>query len=739
MLAAVTCHFNFAGFRQPKRNLLRFARLMRSQGVPLYGIELYLKGTKPVMSGRHGWSCLEVGPSAIMWQKEKLINAAVQSVPEEYKHIAWLDCDIHMANPNWAKAAVLALRKHKIVQLFNTAAWALEDGDIGTMRKSCVLAPADDGGHAGFAWAARREFFERYGLYDKCIAGSGDIACAAAFLDCGVAPDRIGCIPIGPSYGEWRRAVRKWLGNSKIACIDNVVTHEWHGKSADRGRAGRPESLAGFVPPIHLIDRKAYFAFAESCPSKTVSLIRQSFERRKEDGAASRPRVVYEAPGKCSVVMVTHPGYADRMRDVMASIESQSLPLQKILSTDGMYLPPKEGWTIVTGEATGNPNIVRNAGLCYVNNDWVIVWDGDNIMPPDYAAKCANQVLNSNHKTGFIYPHIRWVNDNGVENGFKEAPEWDYWLLRENAFVDTSSLWRTDALRDAGGFSPAQVKFDDYELALRMSRRGWEGLRSGVAVDITQHDNRRSRTNDPIEALWTAYDFTVLIMLSSWRSNNALARLYEYDLPPNAKVLIAAMPDMTHVASTICDRLGSAASWFVAGKPWVGIDSQDISRHQHVCSLYNNVLPRINTDMVMIIEDDNIGPANGIRMLMENMKTGNGVAGTAGCYRSKANPDRVCASFNSSRWESVPYDDLERRPYNYGMLGGGFTLYRNSALKKALPCRCTINDGRLLGWDANLGKTMRRLGYSLVLDARVEVGHDCKEVREHLASKEVTA
>ena len=60
-LAVITAHFNWSGYRRPVLNLLRFLREMDYHGIPVYGMELHLEGTKPLMARNHRWLCLEVG------------------------------------------------------------------------------------------------------------------------------------------------------------------------------------------------------------------------------------------------------------------------------------------------------------------------------------------------------------------------------------------------------------------------------------------------------------------------------------------------------------------------------------------------------------------------------------------------------------------------------------------------------------------------------------------------------
>src|SRR4029077_15700270 len=53
-----------------------------------------------------------------LWQKEKLLNLALQAVPPECRKVAWLDCDIIFDDPHWSKKTKSLLDSYPMVQLF---------------------------------------------------------------------------------------------------------------------------------------------------------------------------------------------------------------------------------------------------------------------------------------------------------------------------------------------------------------------------------------------------------------------------------------------------------------------------------------------------------------------------------------------------------------------------------------------------------------------------------------------
>ena len=48
---------------------------------------------------------IQLSGGAVLWQKERLLNIAIQSVPKNGKNIAWLDCDVIFERPDWMDEA----------------------------------------------------------------------------------------------------------------------------------------------------------------------------------------------------------------------------------------------------------------------------------------------------------------------------------------------------------------------------------------------------------------------------------------------------------------------------------------------------------------------------------------------------------------------------------------------------------------------------------------------------------
>lgn len=200
----------------------------------------------------------------VMWQKERLLNIAIKQVPARFAKIVWLDCDLLFGNPDWASETSRLLDRYPVVQPFDTVVrlprGVTEDAGSGERWSSFAAAyskqpqallsgdfPAH--GHTGFAWAARREILSKHGLYDGCVAGSGDHMMAHAFAGDWHGP----CIRriFGDNQAHWTHFAAWSSGiyrdvRAAVSFAPGTLLHLWHGETQDRKYVHRNRDLAGF-------------------------------------------------------------------------------------------------------------------------------------------------------------------------------------------------------------------------------------------------------------------------------------------------------------------------------------------------------------------------------------------------------------------------------------------------------------------------------------------------------------
>jgi len=290
-ICVVTCHFNFADYMRPKANLRRFQRQMEKDGVPVFGIEVYLKHQTPITTGWNGWTQFQIPRHAILWQKEALMNACVERVPEAFTKIACVDADVWFERPDWLQATSKALDKFKVVQPFSVAVWGDEDGKEIQKSNSCAALRQNEylDGHPGFAVAARRELWtEQLGLFHLGVCGHGDTISMCGFLGLKMKEFQLagvgGTLDADINTQEWARVTAIYT-RKKVGLVEGTVFHEWHGSRKNRRYCERNDDLKHFNPLEHIETHEdGYLLWSRNTPARMMVSVEQYFIGRKEDG-----------------------------------------------------------------------------------------------------------------------------------------------------------------------------------------------------------------------------------------------------------------------------------------------------------------------------------------------------------------------------------------------------------------------------------------------------------------------
>ena len=304
---AITSYYNPAHY---KRRLGTYRIFRQNLAIPVVTVELSYDGYFELEEGDAD-ILIQISGGAVLWQKEKLLNLAIDSVPHSVDSVAWLDCDVIFEQPNWVDAAKEQLTKFNIVQLFSEivdlspaeyqipsephthspsgrGVVSLVNGnehlDIATILESVAQARAKC---VGFAWAARKEILEKHGLYDAMIVGGGVRALAAAMY--GEYETLVRVYQLNKArqehYLRWARPYHHTI-NERIGYIGGRLYHLWHGEPKNRKYSERHRWFAGFdFDPFSdlMIGPNGAWQWARSRPDLEEFFLNY-FINRAEDG-----------------------------------------------------------------------------------------------------------------------------------------------------------------------------------------------------------------------------------------------------------------------------------------------------------------------------------------------------------------------------------------------------------------------------------------------------------------------
>lgn len=315
-LWVIACHFNPAHYRIKRHNLDRFMAGMQRSGANVLLVELAFGDDQFELEPSP--TTIHLRGDHVMWQKERLLNIAASRLPDSCRKVAWFDADILFDDENWLEQTSKALETFAVVQPFSRAlrldrdnresGEAAEESFAACYVRDPMLAkcaPFSEHGHTGYAWAARRELFDRCGLYDACLTGSNDHLMAHLFAGSALQSH---CIPrtIGdsPAFAEHFKAwgYAAWnIVRGKLGVVPGRIRHLWHGETADRRYSLLDQQFKtfGFDPFTHVRHAENGLWEWADAPRFMRRWARHMFQTRDEDGdrsvrsAGAKPQMLH--------------------------------------------------------------------------------------------------------------------------------------------------------------------------------------------------------------------------------------------------------------------------------------------------------------------------------------------------------------------------------------------------------------------------------------------------------------
>ncbi len=214
--------------------------------------------------------------SALVWNKENLLNLGIARLPAEAKYIATLDADITFRKVNWASETVHALQHYPVIQPWSDCYDLGPNGEHLELHRSFCRQVYDRQpfmqgpnaypnspyrfGHPGYAWAWTRQALEWVGgLVETAGLGAADHHMATALV--GKVDDSVPKALQGPYSAPlhlWQaRAVRHIA--KAISYLPGTIEHTFHGPKAARRYVDRWSVLIkNQFDPITDLKRNTY-------------------------------------------------------------------------------------------------------------------------------------------------------------------------------------------------------------------------------------------------------------------------------------------------------------------------------------------------------------------------------------------------------------------------------------------------------------------------------------------------
>ena len=250
--------------------------------------------------------------------------------------------------------------------------------------------------------------------------------------------------------------------------------------------------------------------FPEATP-QSVTVHSVGNKRKRAPSNGSHPRV--------SVVIPAF-NAAPYIQEAVESVLQQTMENVEIIvvddgSTDNTcdVLAPYRDLIHYFYQPNGGVSSARNRGIQAARGDFVVFLDADDYFL--YPSKLEEQIayFEARPELGIVHSGWRVIDENGMavvdKTPWKHAPSLDLknWLLWQSA-LPSAMMFRRDALIDVEGFDLRLPHFEDVDLALRLSGKGYAtAWLEKITVAYRRHSGNASlKVSDQEEALATMLD-----------------------------------------------------------------------------------------------------------------------------------------------------------------------------------------------------------------------------------------
>lgn len=163
-------------------------------------------------------------------------------------------------------------------------------------------------------------------------------------------------------------------------------------------------------------------------------------------------------------------------------------------------------------DRNGHISAASNSALRLATGDFVALLDHDDVIPPD-ALYWVVKELNEHPEAALLYSDEDKIGFDGARTIAYFKCDWNYDLFLSHNLITHLGVYRTDLVRDIGGFREGFEGAQDYDLALRFIERiepsrirhiprilyHWRMLRGSTAIGAGEKDYAAERARLAIE------------------------------------------------------------------------------------------------------------------------------------------------------------------------------------------------------------------------------------------------
>ena len=213
---------------------------------------------------------------------------------------------------------------------------------------------------------------------------------------------------------------------------------------------------------------------------------------RTDDGAKARLTRLHAQASplpRLAVLIAAPGGRAPAVTETLESLRGQwAAPASiKVLAVDALTLDGIPTIAVAAEPEAMTRQLCDELNLCAAEADYVAILNaGDNIAPDG----CLRMgLLAAQTQADMIFSDEIVPREGG--GWIRHKPGWDVTRLRQAAYIGDWVWYGTQALRDAGGFDPAQAGAEEYGVQLRLAAQGARVERLPEAIFTRSPQSRR--------------------------------------------------------------------------------------------------------------------------------------------------------------------------------------------------------------------------------------------------------
>ena len=269
-------------------------RLEDDEHIQVYVVEMIYKHQQFIVTSSSNPRHLQLKTKHPIWHKENMIQLGIRYLlPTNWKAVAWIDADVEFENTTWALDTLKILNGSKdVVQIFSHCVDMAKDestlnifnsfGYSFSKNKAYTIKGLDYW-HPGYAWAMTRKAYDKVGIYDKGVLGSGDSIMALSLIN---------KVHINLNYqyhADYKQSMLDYQEKAKslrLGYVPGVIRHHYHGTKANRKYVERWKILIEhqYSPMQHLTyDEVGILVPTKSFSKQFKKDILNYFKERKED------------------------------------------------------------------------------------------------------------------------------------------------------------------------------------------------------------------------------------------------------------------------------------------------------------------------------------------------------------------------------------------------------------------------------------------------------------------------